>query len=335
MKISVLIPSYNAGRTIEEALASVFAQAVQPDEILVLNDGSSDDTLARLEKYQDRVLVLSQKNSGVARARNRLVQAARGEMLAFLDSDDVWHARYLETQRRILQKYPEVVASFTGHLDFSNDGMPDWNDVRVDDEMEPAIYASVPFLYAYNTATGSFGSPSFCCIRKSALEKIPGELIHPEMNGTDDVYLFHRLALRGPVARLATKLVAYRLTKGSLSANRLANNGLCVRAFELLEAEYKREAAPELKRAFRIGFSAKRRVYARTLLGVGKVGEARRQLRHSLLNCWNPKSAVKSLGLLLLSLAPKRLQPSWPSSERTVNHVRNQTAMTKQVPSTK
>ena len=57
---------------------------MQPTEILVLNDGSNDDTLARLEKYEDRITVLSQKNGGVARARNLLVKAARGDILAFL-----------------------------------------------------------------------------------------------------------------------------------------------------------------------------------------------------------------------------------------------------------
>jgi glycosyltransferase involved in cell wall biosynthesis len=304
---------------------------VQPDEILVLNDGSTDDTLACLEKYQDRVMVLSQKNSGVACARNRLVQAAGGDMLAFLDADDIWHMQYLETQRRVILKHPEVVASFTGHLDFPSNGMPDWSQVEVNAEAEPAIFDPVSFLYTYNTATGIFGSPSFCCLRKAGLGKIPGVLIHPEMNGTDDVYLFHRLGLRGPVALLATKLAAYRLTKGSLSANRLTNNGLCVRAFELLEAEYKREASPELMRAFRMGFSAKRRVYARTLLGVGKAGEARRQLCLSLLNTWDLKSSAKSLGLLLLSLVPKQLQPRWPSSERAVNHARNQTGLNERV----
>lgn len=318
MKISVLIPSYNAARTIEAALESVFAQTIRPDEIIVLNDGSTDDTAARLEKYKDRVRVLSQKNGGLARARTRLLETASGEMLAFLDSDDMWHPRYLEMQRRNLQIHPEVAASFTRHLDFPNDGEPDWSGVRVDDELEPSIFTPVSFIRIYNKTTGTFGSPSFCCLRKTDLKKIPGELLHPDLNGTDDVYLFHRLALRGPVSLLPAQLAAYRLTKGSLSANRLTSNGLCVRAFELLEAEYEREASPDLRRVFRAGFSAKRRVYAKTLLGVGKMREARSQLRASLMNCWSPMPLAKSLALLLVSFFPKQLQPRWPSSERVV-----------------
>jgi glycosyltransferase involved in cell wall biosynthesis len=335
MKISVIIPSYNAGKTIEATLASVFTQTVQPDEILVLNDGSTDDTLARLEKYKDRITVLSQKNGGSARSRNHLVQAARGDMLAFLDSDDIWHPHYLERQRAILLKYPDITASFTDHFDIPNDGVPDWNAISVNAGLEPKIFDPVSFLQTYNTTTGVFGSPSFCCVKRAAIERLPGQLLHPDLNVTDDVYLFHRLALLGPIARLATKLVAYRLTSGSLSTNRLSSNALCVCAFELLASEYERAASPELKRAFRIGFSAKRRVYARSLLGVGKVGEARRQLRLAMQECANPKCVVKSLALLLLTLAPKRLQLRWPAPERVVNVARNQIGMNNQMTSGK
>ena len=331
MKISVLIPCYNSGKTIEATLTSVFAQTVPPDEILVLNDGSTDDTQARLDKYKDRVMVFSQKNSGVARASNRLVNAASGDMLAFLDHDDIWHPKYLETQRSILQKYPEVVAGFTGHFDFPNNGVPDWSATSMDNKMEPVIFDSVSFLYAYNKATGLFGSSSFCCIRKSALDKFSGEPFHPELSRVQDSYLFQRLARLGSVAHLALKLAAFRLTEGSLSSNRLASLEIEVYGFELLLTEYRREATPELQRAISWGFAAKRRQYARTLLGAGNVREARRQLRLSLWNCHNPKSAAKSLLLLLLSVAPKRLQPRWPSSERAVNPACNQTGTTKQL----
>src|SRR5665213_896682 len=118
MKISVLIPCYNASKTIDATLSSVFAQTIQPDEILVLNDGSTDDTLARLEKYKNRVTILSQENAGAAEARNRLVQKARGAILAFLDADDLWHPSYLEVQKRLINAHPGAIAYFTWHDDF-------------------------------------------------------------------------------------------------------------------------------------------------------------------------------------------------------------------------
>src|SRR5258708_3302796 len=99
MKISVVIPAYNGARTIGATLNSVLKQTVQPDEILVLNDGSTDDTAVVLEQYQN-ITVLDQENRGVAHARNVLSQQSTGDLVAFLDQDDLWHPRYLEVQLR-------------------------------------------------------------------------------------------------------------------------------------------------------------------------------------------------------------------------------------------
>ena len=234
-------------------------------------------------------------------------------------SDDIWHTHYLETQSGLLKSYPEVVASFTGHINFPDGGVPDWSSTAVDERPEAVIYQPDSFIRAYNATTGLFASMSYTCVRKAAIEVLPGEPFHPDVTCCEDSYLCYRLALVGPVARVATQLAAYRITKGSLSTNVLYARELWVRVFELLEPEYARQSSPELKRSFRMGFSTKRRVYARTLLGVGEAAEARRQLCLSLCNCCGPTSAVKSLALLLLSLAPKRLQPRWPSAERVVN----------------
>jgi glycosyltransferase involved in cell wall biosynthesis len=316
MKISVLIPTYNAARTIEAALESVFAQTVSPDEVLVLIDGSTDDTLRRLERWKDKVIVLTQPNSGVSRARNRLVQMACGDMLAFLDSDDIWHPRYLEAQRSVLQKHPDLVASFTGHFDFPDDGIPAWDPVN--GITQPTIFDAVSFLNAYNTTTGLFASMSYCCLRRAVADSIDGALFHPEVGGVEDSYLCYRLALRGPVARLPVPLVAYRITEGSLSANRVKSLRLWVRAFELVEREYSDRGSPALRHALAMGLAAKRREYARTLLGAGDAHEARRQLWLSLRRSRNAKSVAKSLSLVLLSRAPRSLQPEWPPSHRSV-----------------
>ena len=100
MTISVLIPAYNCQATIRETLDSVLAQTRQPDEILVMDDGSTDQTPAILEFYKPRVQVLRQENQGVAAARNSLLERAQGDLLAWLDSDDVWHPHCLDIQSR-------------------------------------------------------------------------------------------------------------------------------------------------------------------------------------------------------------------------------------------
>ena len=119
MTISVLIPAYNAARTIEATLASVFRQTLQPDEIIVLWDGGTDDTLERIERYKDRITIARQENHGVAFTRNRLAEMSKGDMLAFLDNDDLWHPKYLEVQCALMRKHPDALASFCGHVDFA------------------------------------------------------------------------------------------------------------------------------------------------------------------------------------------------------------------------
>jgi glycosyltransferase involved in cell wall biosynthesis len=99
--VSVVIPAYNAEAYLREALDSVFAQTRPPDEVVVVDDGSTDRTSEVAASYGDRVRLLRQPNRGEAAARNAGVLAARGALIAFLDADDTWLPRYLESQLRV------------------------------------------------------------------------------------------------------------------------------------------------------------------------------------------------------------------------------------------
>ncbi|HEY2324319.1 MAG TPA: glycosyltransferase family A protein, partial [Thermoanaerobaculia bacterium] len=96
--VSVVIPSYNYARYLGEAIDSALAQTLPPLEVIVVDDGSTDETSEVLATYADRIRVLRQKNSGVAVARNSGIAAAHGEYVAFLDADDIWLPRKLELQ---------------------------------------------------------------------------------------------------------------------------------------------------------------------------------------------------------------------------------------------
>src|SRR5262245_24730960 len=96
--VSVVIPTFNRAHLITGAIESVLAQTLPPLEIIVVDDGSTDDTPERLAPYLDRIVFLGQENRGVSAARNAGIQAARGNLIAFLDSDDVWHPRKIEIQ---------------------------------------------------------------------------------------------------------------------------------------------------------------------------------------------------------------------------------------------
>ena len=104
--VSVVIPTYNRAHTITRALESVLGQTHRPTEIIVVDDGSSDNTLQILTKFKD-VTVLSQKNQGVSAARNTGISHSSSTWIALLDSDDEWLPEKLQSQLALLTRNPE------------------------------------------------------------------------------------------------------------------------------------------------------------------------------------------------------------------------------------
>lgn len=107
MLVSAIIPTYNREGTIERAINSVLAQTYADLEIIVVDDGSTDGTVDCLGKFGSRVKILQQANRGPSAARNAGVALSRGEILAFLDSDDEWHPEKIEKQVELLEQWGE------------------------------------------------------------------------------------------------------------------------------------------------------------------------------------------------------------------------------------
>ena len=106
--VSVIIPTFNRWPMVGEAVDSVLAQTVSDYELIVVDDGSTDETPLRLRDYGARLTVLTQSRRGVAAARNEGVRHATGSYLAFLDSDDLWHPRKLRRQLDFMESNPAV-----------------------------------------------------------------------------------------------------------------------------------------------------------------------------------------------------------------------------------
>lgn len=109
--ISIIIPCYNSGRYLAETLESVWQQSHQNFEIIAIDDGSQDDTLAILHKFAEqdsRIHVLSQSNAGVSAARNKAAAHAKGEYIVCLDSDDKLSANFLEKTLEIAERNPKI-----------------------------------------------------------------------------------------------------------------------------------------------------------------------------------------------------------------------------------
>jgi glycosyltransferase involved in cell wall biosynthesis len=128
--VSVITPAFNVEPYLAAAVDSVQAQTYTDWEIVIVDDGSSDGTLAVAERYRaadpDRILVVSHENRGLAAARNSALRVARGSVFALLDSDDAWRPTFLAAQMRILDEHPDI-AVVTGNATFlggAQDGCP-------------------------------------------------------------------------------------------------------------------------------------------------------------------------------------------------------------------
>ena len=119
--VSVVVTTYNQASYIETALASVFAQTYPAHQIVVVDDGSTDETPDLLAPYRERVLYWRQSNQGVAAARNAGIERATGELIAFLDGDDVWEPSKLELQVEAARRHPESGAIVTDGIHFDGD----------------------------------------------------------------------------------------------------------------------------------------------------------------------------------------------------------------------
>lgn len=207
--ISVVIPTYNHARYVLGTLDSVFAQTRSDYEVIVVNDGSPDDTSARLRPLVEggRIRYFEQANAGQAAARNFGWSQARGEFVAFLDDDDLWPPDKLAWQVAALRAHPEwiMVSGLSGQAE--EDGTCR-EAVGVDGEI---VVQSTEEMFD----TCGMDSPGQALIRRDALAAVGG--FDPGLWGSDDLDLWIRLSAQGPVAQIRRTALYYRRHAGNAS----------------------------------------------------------------------------------------------------------------------
>jgi hypothetical protein len=214
-KITVVIPVYNGGRFIAEALDSAMAQTTPPSQIIVINDGSTDNTRDVLIAYQNRVTVVDQANRGVAAARNLGLQIATGNFIAFLDADDVWHPRKLEMQLKEIRRHPEIQLLGTRTFDYPC-------------KMEPEISADAQIeeISRDRLLIRNYFTTSSVMIRREMVERLGG--FDSSVPNVEDFDYWQRAAELGRMAILQSPLTGYRQVAGSMSRRPAdVEQGLC------------------------------------------------------------------------------------------------------------
>src|SRR5262245_36251444 len=131
MRVSVIIAAYNAEAYLAETIESVLGQTVPPDEVIVIDDGSTDGTRGVLDRFGDRIVALAQANSGQAVAVNRGLATARGELIGFCDADDLWTTSKLDMQLALLDRDGSVEAVFGKVQQFVSPNVPEAHRARL------------------------------------------------------------------------------------------------------------------------------------------------------------------------------------------------------------
>jgi glycosyltransferase involved in cell wall biosynthesis len=216
--VSVLIPAFNAEKYIRETLASVAGQTHRELEIIVVDDGSSDGTAALVREFSrsdPRLRCYRQPNQGVAAARNFALNLARGEFVAPVDADDLWHPQKIEAQlQRMLTSGPAVGLVYSWMCTISDSGVAiDFNRPREDGASSP-----LPRL----TETNFVGCASVPLMRTAAVREVGGydaSLRQARAEGCEDYDLYLKLAERWSFALVPDYLVGYRRSSGSMSTD--------------------------------------------------------------------------------------------------------------------
>lgn len=210
-QVSVVMPAYNAERTISEAIISVLNQTFTDFELIIINDCSKDSTeriVKDLVQNDKRIILLqNKKNSGVSFSRNFGVSIAQGEWIAFLDSDDIWRTDKLEKQLDIIKKHTNAVLSYTASAFIDSEGNPSGYVMEAE---EKTTYST---LLRRNLV-----SCSSAMVKASVMKKIqmPSDKMH------EDYYVWLTILKADQYAYGVNEpLLIYRLSSKSKSSNRV------------------------------------------------------------------------------------------------------------------
>ena len=200
-KVSVIIPTYNSAQFIAEALESVFVQTYKDYEVIVVDDGSTDNTKEVLKPYMSKIRYIYKENGGAASARNVGIKNARGEYIAFLDSDDLWLPEKLEKQMGYFEEHPQVDMVFANCVRFSEEVSNTRNDIRqlVSDDM----FVNIWWYNIIPTST--------VIVKRECFKKVGFFDESRELETTEDKEMWLRIAREYKIGHLDEVLTKYRV----------------------------------------------------------------------------------------------------------------------------
>ena len=337
MRLSVIIPTFNRADCIGRTIDSVLAQSLPADEVIVVDDGSVDETPSVVARHGARVRYVRQANAGVAAARNHGARLAGGHWIAFVDSDDLWHRRKLELQLGVLERVPEARWSITGCnvIGLDDSAIPGRAGFEAvfpvfgqEDQSAEAFFARYLERRRIEVADeavtiftgdafaalflGNFGLPSSVVIDRALFTDVGG--FNPEFRLAEETEFFHRVAARAPVAILQPALVGYRVGRAGGLISPANSERLIQNALRSIDAAYGMRPSDERSRSH---WERGRRRLLHRLAYTRLSNFDRAGARAALQDAWAAGSPrdMRSIGLYMTSLLP-------PPALRGLHHLK-------------
>ena len=236
--ISVIIPVFNGEKTIKETIDSILNQTFKDIEIIIINDGSTDATLATIKEISDsRIKVFSYSNAGLSASRNRGISQAKGEYISFIDADDLWTPDKLELQWQALQKNPQatVAYSWTDYIDQSSKFLKPGRRIKVNGD-----------AFSKLLVTNFLENGSNPLISKEALEKVGG--FDESLTAAEDKDMWLRLAANYEFVCVEKPQILYRTSTTSMSTNLNRQEAESLKVIERAFSNPKAEKLQHLKK---------------------------------------------------------------------------------------
>ena len=241
---SVIIPAYNAEKFVATAIQSVLRQTNPNFEIILVDDGSADNTSGAVRQIPDaRITYIYQDNAGVSAARNTGIRAASGEYICFLDADDEWLPNHLEVLDDLIRSYRECSVYFTGHQIRLTTGKLVPRTQQLLRNVAEETFSSedgygLIFRYGYLMNTNSI------CFKKEAVEKVG--YFEPGIRNGEDDDMWYRLLAYYPVAVSKQMTTIYnRENSGATAKTNLASDWIFLKRVDAIMAAP--EVTPERK----------------------------------------------------------------------------------------
>ncbi|UCF78666.1 MAG: glycosyltransferase [Candidatus Eiseniibacteriota bacterium] len=271
-EVSVIIATFNRGAFLEEAIRSAASQTYKDREIIVADDGSTDDTLERLSRYGNGVKVLSLEHTGrPSVVRNAAIAAATGRLLAFLDSDDLWAPGKLETQVRLLDQNPSFVMCYSD-ADFLNHSGKSLGRQSRREKLKSGNICG-------DLLQGNFIPFSTVVVRREVLEDV--RRFDERLTMAEDWHLWVKVAARGEVGLVRDVLCTMRVLACALTGDKMFLFEEALQAIRYLESELPeefRKYRPQVRR----GRAKMLAMLGRNRLFSGQTGDARRLFSEAL-----------------------------------------------------